>query len=656
MAATAKVTSGTTGTIRAIDATTNTILASETFTDSSQLRIKFIYFDAPSVVGHDLRMELAIDTGSNGDKMYVTQVMGGQLWEQMVHEANISNPLLKFVNAVYNDPSLHAQYLTYADMFRNFIAENFVHKWDPYWKQLTGSDGNNNGTGVYTIPNGLSTEWFPGRTLAHNQYLSYSRMLYLLHDATATAPAFAADRPLYLSRANDMNRAFKSTIRAHPLNAELGTDAYLWDYWNIMGEWDLGHYLTVYPNEDTSHASLTAASLLEAYRHGQVYDESDMLKFTRTLTDVMWNQSLTAPLISASNHQLPTTGPSVSYHFWANYAQFDQTVTDISSAICELLTCNPYIASFMAKWSRNKAVNTSFEDRDPLDATLPAHWQRYQSVSETVYRSSAADTGLGQWAVTIAGNGFSDQGLEQQLTAYEPNTTYSVHLKGKAAAGVSVTADVYDYTDSVQLGSVQFSDSVWSSHVFTAATPLAADHDIRVRVYTDGAAIFDDVQTYPYLNGSHLPNGSFESAQPSDATLPLYWKRGLQTIGGNVEVVTTEHASGLRSVHLATATGGAPQELVYQWKGYRPGKDHTFTVAAKTNGSASGGRVQVIDTTTSTVLASLVLSGTSWSTYSIDFTAPLARDHELTVVISHDNSAISGGSLWVDDIAALVKE
>lgn len=650
----AKVTPGAVGTLRAVDRTTGITLASRDITNSDAILTEFMYFDTPSAAGHELRMEMTMTSGAAGDRMLVNDAFAGQRWEQMVQEANIMNPLLRFVNAVYDNPELHTDYKSEADEIRDFVAANLVHKWDPYWRQISGTDGSDNGTGVYALPLGTSTEWFPGRTLAHNQYLAYARMLYLLHDATADDPAYASERPLYWSRANDMNRAFKSVLRPHPLNAELGTDAYHWDYWNAMGDWDEGHYISVFPNEDMPHAALTLTGPLEAYKHGQVFDLDDMIKFTRTFTDVMWNQSLSDPIMSYGNSRRPTATSdktrSANYFFWANYIPINPTILDISEASCKLEPCPGYIGSILAKWSRNKTVNVGFEDIEPTDATLPVFWTRYNSVAANVYRDDS-DAALGHASMRIVGDNGSIHGFEQRLFTYEPDTSYSIQLKGKADAGTTVTADVYDYTAQQQLGFVSFSDESWTNAHFAIRTPSAAGHDVRVRVYTEGSASIDEVYSFPSDHNSSVPNGSFEVPDQFDDTLPRFWQRGGLTTANGARTDLTESQSGVGSLKISTVPAGSRQELLYSWRGYRPGGPYTITAAGKTNGTLAGGSIVVVDATTSTLLAEIQITGTSWDSYNESFTAPTAYDHVLQVIVAPDNPAVPGGLLWVDDVA-----
>lgn len=659
---TAKVTPGATGTFRAVNATTDTTLASGTITNSDTFGRHYVYFDSPEAAGQDLRMEITLNGGSTNDKMFVNDAIAGQVWEQMVHEAMIMNPVLRFINTVYADPSLQGTYLTAANTFRNFIADHLFHKWDPYWKQITGTDGSNNGTGVYIFPSGFSTEWFPGRSLPHNQYLAYARMLYQLYDATNGASAYEDDRSLYLSRASDMSRAFKSVVVAHPKNTELTTNAYKWGYWTIMGDWDLGHYKSSYTSEDISHAALTMTGPYEAYKHGQVFNMTDMQKFTRTFTDVMWNQSMTDPMLNYDiAHRPVTTSDQLSkfsFHFWSNYAQFDQTVTDITESICKLESCPQLIASNMAKWSRNKAVNPGFENQDPTDATLPVFWTRWQSNSSTAYLDDS-DPALGSWSTAVKTNGSTWQGLRQELENYEPNTPYTVSFMGKTDGSLSARVQLYDLTTSTNLGQYVFSDTDWTQHSFTATTPEEG-HEVVIRLFhanytpANAGAWYDEVHAFPHLHGSHIPNGSFEVIDPlTSANLPRFWEAGETTNISNIEMDTSNRTSGLQSLKLTTAANDNPQELYYLWKGYRPDELYEFTVTAKTNGSAAGGRVKVIDTSDNdAVLVNISITSTAWATSTVNFTAPEDYDHVLKVIITHNDPQVNDGILWVDDIAA----
>ncbi len=650
-----KVTPGTTGQIRIVDRTTSATLASWNITATDRMAPVYDRFSLPAA-GHDVALEVTIVSGSEGQTAWVDAIVVGQLLEHMVHEGLIGSNMLRFANAVYADSSLHTDYLAKADTYRNFVADNLVHKWDLWWRQIGGSDGSNNGAGVYIFPSGFSTEWFPARSLPHNQYLAFAEMLYELYDATEGASAYTSDRPYYWSRANDMGRAFQSTLQPHPQNSTLGTDAYLWHYWDSMGAWDNGHF-AVYTSEDLSHASLTLVGPRAAFSRGQLFTVEDMNKFTRTLTDVMWNQSLSEPILAANNDRRPMyTVDQIRTNQlgkFAYFAEFDPIVRDITLAVCETISCTPVMATASAAWSRNKTVNADFELVNSADSSLPQDWIRWQSNSSNAYRTES-DSAIGDASVAIVTNGSTWQALEQQLGDYEPNTVYTVSFMGKKYGSINGRVQVYNYTTSAILGELTFSDTSWTRKSYTFTTPSNTGDNIRVRLYTThyttaGQKVgFDDVHAYPSLIGTEVANAGFETADRWDTTLPRYWKRGNTTSSTNVLLDTTDRAAGGSALKVVSAAGPAVQELLYDWRGYLPSGSYTVSFQGKVSGSA-GGKVSIIDTSTSTELASAVISSSGWSTSTMTFTAPSAYNRTLQVVIRPNNPSLSG-TLWVDEL------
>jgi hypothetical protein len=649
-----KASSGASGQVRVYDKSTATTLGSWSFTNTDKLTVKNGEFQTPAA-GHELIVEVSIPVGTAGHTIWVDSFELGEQWEHMVHEGVIMSPVLRFVNKVIADPSLHAAYLSKALTYRDFAGNNLFHKWDSYWRQISGTDGADNGTGVYLFPEGFSTEQFPGRSLPHNQYLAFAQMLYLLYDATEGATTYASDRPLYWSRANDMERAFKSTLIAHPLNALLGTDAYLWNYWDSFGAWDNGHYAN-YNQEDISHAGLTMAGAVEAYHQGQVFTFEDMAKLTRTFTDVMWNGSLSEPVLSYYNSRQPlvTTDKTNTnrFHFWAHFAEFDPLVKDIANAVCEADGCSTVIASGVAKWSGNKVVNSGFERADPSDVTLPQRWTRYNSSSTTTTLTST-DPGMNDSSLSITTNGTTWQIVEQRIEQYEPNTPYTVSFLSKKYGSVNGRAQVYDYTTSTNLGQLIVSNTSWARNAFTIQTPEAG-HDVRVRLYTSavspaGSSVgFDDVHTYPSLSSGEIANAGFETPDKWDFTLPRYWQRGTTTLPANAAIDASDRFTGINSFKLVSSGDGAGQELSYAWSGYRPSALYTVSFAGKVSGSA-GGKLRIIDTTTNTVLVDQAITSTSWSLQTITFTAPSDYKDKLKVILTHNNSNAEG-TVWMDEL------
>lgn len=647
------VSAGATGAIRIVDETSSTVLASMTFNNNASLQSAILNFDTP-VSGHTLRADIYMPSGSGGDKIYATRASASQVMDFLVHDALIGSALLRFVNAVYADPDLPPGYGDKADEYRDFVADHLFHKHDDHWRQITGTDGSNNGTGVYIFPE-LGESYFGSRSLPHNQYMAMARMLYLLYDATDGVAAYATDRPKYWSRANDMSRAFKSTLYPNVQNAGLSTDAYGFNYWDRMGSWDEGISYRSY--EDLSHASLTLKGVREAYKHGQVFTYADMQKFARTFTDVMWNQSLTDPVLSNRNDSRPTTtAEKINTQYtmdWIDYAEFDHAIWEINAAVCEE-RCDITAAAGVAKWSRNKLLNGGMESADPADSTLPAFWQRWQSTSTTAYRDQTnpyRDT----HAATVKTNAASWQVLEQTIADYELNTDYRVSFHGKTNGNVGGRVEAVQ--DSVVLDDTTFTDTGWTGHTFDFNTPAAAGESVRVRLlhnnYTpaNGVAYYDQVRILPYLYNSHVPNGSFEIGDRFDNTLPRHWARAGTDSLINVSLDSLTHTSGGAAVKLTTDPSQSAQELYYMWKGYKKSGSYTLTVKGKRNNANGNGRVRVIDTSNgNAVLANVLIDNTNWTTFTAAFTAPASYDHVLKVVITHDDPAAGNGILWADDL------
>ncbi|WP_135550432.1 carbohydrate binding domain-containing protein [Paenibacillus cymbidii] len=235
--------------------------------------------------------------------------------------------------------------------------------------------------------------------------------------------------------------------------------------------------------------------------------------------------------------------------------------------------------------------------------------------------------------------------MEQQVDAYEPNTPYMVSYLGKRYGAVGYRAQAYDYTTGTIPGQAYFTNTAWTRHEFGFTTP-AAGHDVRIRVYNLSASpagqsiAFDNVHAYPALAGTQLANAGFETADRWDATLPRYWKRGATTLAANAVLDTADRSAGLGSLKLVSAGSGSLQELIYTWKGYMPGAGYTFSFDGKVAGAA-GGRVQIVDTSTSAVLVDETVSSTAWTTVSASFTAPASHDHTLQVILQPNDPAVS---------------
>ncbi|WP_135557601.1 hypothetical protein [Paenibacillus cymbidii] len=649
---------GATGGMRIRDVTAGAVIAAKTFnTSGSQL----LDFTTPADPTHELQAEVYMTSGTAGQTMqvyYAKQVLA-PITEHFHYDGRIGAPIVEFVRTVYQDARLHAKYKAIADGYLAFAADNLFRKWDNIWVQLTGTDGQDNGTGIYLLPSGNDTEWFPTRSEVHNHYNVYVTLLYNLYAATEGIPAYAAERPYYLSRANDLMRTFKSHLRTNTIDS----GAYEWNYWDNLGSWDDGLYVNYAQySDDLSHAAANLPAVLAAYREGFVMGGSDIDKFARTFTNVLWNGSLTQPVLSWYLNRTPYHRDDVLrtylFHHWVDLSPFNREVWDIANAICRTDICTVYPASGVFKGSPNKTSNPGFELASTTDATLPAGWDRWLSTASTAFVSGTSPY-AGKHVAVLRTDGAAVQGLEQKLTGYEPQTAYTVAFSGITDGTVSGTVEAYDVTAGSTLSSRTFANTAWADDTFAFVTPPAG-HDVRIRLHPASSAPagaevqFDEVRALPALADSDLPNGGFETADLYDAALPRYWKRNGGNTTAEVKLDAADKSAGTSALHVTSSASAAIKFLYYEWKGYVPNASYTMSFAGKVAGAGTTGRVRVTDLTAGVDLTSRTFTNTSWAAQSVTFTAPSAPDHVLRIMATVDNSTTAGHEAWFDEMGVVL--
>jgi hypothetical protein len=145
-----------------------------------------------------------------------------------------------------------------------------------------------------------------------------------------------------------------------------------------------------------------------------------------------------------------------------------------------------------------------------------------------------------------------------------------------------------------------------------------------------------------------LLNTGFETVTSGDSTMAASWVRW-QTNTTNAHR-TTDRATG--SYGLQIDSDGALWRKVYQRLGtYEPNTIYDLKFSAKTNGSAAGGRVYIIDQTTDVILCSTAFTNTAWTAFSLACRTPAAAGHVLEVWLGHDNYRIAGGRALFDDVS-----
>lgn len=257
--------------------------------------------DIPGIPGFKLRLDRIPEIG---DKFRV-ETWAVRPLEYAVHEGMILYPVAQFIELALGDDNLKARYGEKARAYLDLIEERVLRKQERYWVQMAP------GMGAYRFTES-SAERFPNRILPHNQYLALGRVYLVLKDVS--------DEPLFEERAAQMAAFFKDSLK------ETG-DAYTWAYW----DWVEAGMPDQSGTEDTSHGHIDVEFAVEAYRRGVVFTRADMLRFARTLTDQMWNGSLSSPKIGSRVDR--QDGDATIIRGWIELCRWDPRIWDIYWAL-----------------------------------------------------------------------------------------------------------------------------------------------------------------------------------------------------------------------------------------------------------------------------------------------------------------------------------
>ena len=239
-----------------------------------------------------------------GDKFRV-QTQAPPPLEYAVHEGMIVYPIAQFIELALRVDGLKAQYRTKAESYLKLIEDRVLAKQERYWVQLAEDRGAYRSTAV-------AWERYPNRVLPHNQYLALGRA-YLVLQAVS-------DNPLFRMRAREMAKFFEASLH-------VTGRAYTWSYWN----WTEAGEARSSGTEDTSHGHIDIEFVVEAWRRGVVFDDQDMLGFARTLTDLMWNGSLSDPTVGSRVDQQSGEGKAI--RGWVELCRWDERIWDLHWAL-----------------------------------------------------------------------------------------------------------------------------------------------------------------------------------------------------------------------------------------------------------------------------------------------------------------------------------
>lgn len=483
-----------------VDVTTGTTLASIDATSTSWKNYR-LDFTTP-VAGHtlELRLEHAA-TGPTGQSVFFDTVRVSGHFSYHVLDGMIGIPMANFVRLVKQNPSAFSTTIqTAANDYQDFLEDHVIARWQDAsayygntWVSVSASEG------YYREPDPTVHDTFStGESLdplPYNQYFALIEVQNILYDVNANAA--------YLDKAEDgatyfANRLTTVTVGTPP-NA---TQVYDWYYAAFPGA----------KVEDASHANVDMEFISEMHRSGSVFTNADMLKFTGTLLEKLWNGSLTSP--EQNNHVNGGQGDYCVNHLfssimygWIPYAQFDPLAWTIAARQYAPVSVNDHSSALtlsqILRWDPVKLVNQGFELADAVDATLPARWSRFLSTSTTAYRD-AANKASGDYGLTLVSNGSSWQKLVQPWPEYVASVSYTVTFDGKAdGSGANGRVWIYNETTATTIASYNFTNTSWQTHAFTFTSPANTADVVKIQLghlnytVTNGKAHYDNVSIRP---------------------------------------------------------------------------------------------------------------------------------------------------------------
>lgn len=459
------------GRVFVYDRTDNAVLANLEI-DRTYWRYYVDSFTMPAA-GHTVEVWITHYSDSpSGQTVWFDEARVAPQYAYQVLDGMIGIPLARFVRLVDQNPGSLSAYQTDADGYQTFLEDEVVAKWSDSgstygdtWYDVSGTKGYyREPTSFDTFSTGITLDPLP-----HNQYGALLNLQNILYDVNGDSD--------YLDRVEAGAAYFEDALTLET------NGSYTWDYSDLSGS----------KVEDTSHGNIDLEWIRDLYLAGTVYDASDMVAFTSTLVDNLWDTSGSTPALH--NHVDGTAGGycndgrfSKYMWGWMPLAQFDEQVWTIASAQYDGLTYDELSATFaltlteIMKWDPVKLVNQGFEYISATDSTLPARWNRLLSSSTTAYLD-ASNASSGAYGLTLVSNGSQWQKLEQPWGAYVASETYRVTFDGMVdGGGADGRVWIYNADTSTTVAAYNFDNTTWQSHTFTFVAPSTAGQDLRIHL------------------------------------------------------------------------------------------------------------------------------------------------------------------------------
>jgi hypothetical protein len=447
------------GNVSLLDKTTNVVLCSEAFTNTTWTSFS-VPCRTPAVAGHALQVWLGHnDYRVAGGRASFDNVSISGRFPYMVHDGMLGTAIAQFVRFAHRTPSLPALYRQKAASYRAFLETEVVPRWESS-SYIGNTWSASAGTYLQSPKFDAFSHSRPANGhLPYNQALAYAHMLLVLHQVNGNAT--------HLDRARRVGASFKSGLR-------LRGDAYVWPYSSFSATM-----------EDASHANIDIGAARELYQHGLVFTATDMQRFANTLTQIMWNGSLSAPSVSRFVDGTGDTSLSIYLVEWTEFAQWAKsTFTIVAEQYRNRTASSSYTLLALArimKWDRSKLVNQGFELVTSFDATQPAQWNRDGSTASTAF-VDGANAFEGRYGLTIRSVAGAAPQVYQTWEGWQPATPYTLSFTGRTSGAAGGRIWVRNEATGAVLTSVPFTNTEWLTVSVDLVAPVTGTDVVRVYI------------------------------------------------------------------------------------------------------------------------------------------------------------------------------
>jgi len=238
--------------------------------------------DISALAQYTVTWQLANAGPTSGDKYQIVLKAKKQL-EYSNIDARVTAPMADFAAAVLHDPTIQqvpvagSTMLAKAQDYLAKIDANIFAKWQPYFRDLSTTPGNNGlPGGIYVYP---SDEQYalPSNTNPLNMQADMGRLWAHMYQATGD--------PKYSYNAIKIAQFIQSRML---VQTRSGQEYYYWEYWSPTGSWDT--WTSGIP-EDINHGGLVADFADVMREAGLAFSDLDLVRFRNTFGVQAWDKS-----------------------------------------------------------------------------------------------------------------------------------------------------------------------------------------------------------------------------------------------------------------------------------------------------------------------------------------------------------------------------